>query len=63
MKRENIEYKLGKDQRSINHLLFVDDLMLCGRSEEEQESLINIVRVSSRDMQDFGLDISVLRWC
>ena len=28
LQRENIGYKLGKDQRLINHLLFTDDLKL-----------------------------------
>ena len=37
---ENIGYKLGKDHRLINHL-FLDNLMLYGKSEEGLESLIN----------------------
>lgn len=36
LKRENIGYKLGKDQKLIN-------LKLYGRSKEDMESLINVV--------------------
>ena len=40
-----VQCKLGKDWRLINPLLFMGDLMLYGRSEEELESLINVVQV------------------
>ena len=33
LKRENIGYKLGKDQRLINHLLFMDEVKLYARPQ------------------------------
>ena len=57
LKRENIAYKFGKEQKMMNHLLYMDDLKLYGRSEQELESLIDFVRVFSRDIgMEFGLD-------
>ena len=57
LKRENIGYKCGKEQKIINHLLYMDDLKLYGRSEQELESLIDVVRVFSRDIgMEFGLN-------
>ena len=57
LKRENIGYKFGKEQKMMNHLLYMDDLKLYGRSEQELESLIDVVRVFSRDIgMEFGLD-------
>ena len=57
LERENIGYKFGKEQKMMNHLLYMDDLKLYGRSEQELESLIDVVRVFSRDIgMEFGLD-------
>ena len=57
LKREKIGYKFGKEQKMMNHLLHMDDLKLYGRSEQELESLIDVVRVFSRDIGiEFGLD-------
>ena len=57
LKRENIGYKFGKEQKMMNHFLYMDDLKLYGKSEQELESLIDVVRVFSRDMgMEFGLD-------
>ena len=44
LKRENIRFKLGKNLRLLNHLLFMDVLKLYGRCEEELESSIDVVR-------------------
>ena len=57
LKRENIGYKFGKEQKMTNHLLYMDDLKLYDRSEQELESLIDVVRVFSRDIgMEFGLE-------
>ena len=57
LKRENIGYKFGKEQKMMNYLLYMDDLKLYGRSEQELESLIDVVRVFSRDIgMELGLD-------
>lgn len=57
LNRESIGYKFGMEQRVMNHLLFMDDLKLYGRSEGELERLIEVVEVFSRDIgMHFGLD-------
>ena len=57
LKREDLGYKWGPGQKLINHLLFMDDLKLYGKSMMELESLIEIVRVYSRDIgMEFGMD-------
>ena len=52
-------YKFTKDNsgKLLNHLLFMDDLKLYGRNEEELGRLVEIVEVYSRDIgMEFGLD-------
>ena len=57
LKREEIGYKLGSDGKLINHLLFIDDLKLYGRSEEDLSTLVDVVHVYSKDIgMEFGLD-------
>ena len=41
LKWENTGYKLKKDQRLFNHMLFMEDLKLYVRSEEELKSLMH----------------------
>ena len=49
-------YDLGKQQGKINHLLFMDDLKLFGKTEGQLETLINSVRVLSSDINmEFGI--------
>ena len=49
-------YQLSKEEGKITHLLFMDDLKLYGRNENEINSLIHIVRVFSGDIGiDFGI--------
>ena len=40
-------YQLGKQEMSINHLLFIDDLKVFGKNEKELDMLLNTVRVFS----------------
>ena len=50
-------YDLGKQQGKINHLLFMDDLKLFGKTEGQLETLINFVRVFSSDINmEFGIE-------
>ncbi|XP_068703960.1 uncharacterized protein [Montipora foliosa] len=50
-------YKLAKDMKPINHLLFMDDLKLYGASKDQLDSLVQIVRIFSQDIKmSFGLD-------
>ena len=51
-----MSYSLGNKQESINHLLFMDDLKLYGKSEEQIDSLIHTVRIFTDDIRmEFGL--------
>ena len=50
------KYQLRKEDESINHLLFMDDLKLYGSDERQIDSLINTVRVFNDDIRmEFGL--------
>ena len=48
-------YTLGGGEK-INHLLFMDELKLYGKSENEIERLVSTVEVFS---QDIGMEIGV----
>ena len=53
----NMEKRGRGRQKKINHLLFMDDLKLFGKSEQEIESLVQTVRVFSEDIKmEFGID-------
>ncbi|CAH3162414.1 unnamed protein product, partial [Porites evermanni] len=55
-------YRLAKDMRPINHLLFMDDLELYGAIKDQLDSLIQVVRIFSEDIKmSFGLE-SALSW-
>ena len=50
-------YRLAKDTKPINHLLFMDDLELHGASKDQLDSLVQVVRIFSQDIRmSFGLD-------
>ena len=50
-------YRLAKDMKPINHLLFMDDLKLYGASRDQLDSLIQVVRIYSQDIKmSFGLN-------
>ena len=50
-------YKLAKDMKPINHLLFMDDLNLYGASKDQLVSLVQLVRIFSQEIKmSFGLD-------
>ena len=49
-------YELGKKEFSLNHLLFMDDLKLYGKSEEQIDSLVRTVHKLSTDIgMEFGI--------
>ena len=59
LRKEMFGYRLTKDTSDniLNHLLFMDDLKLYGRKEEELERLVEIVHIYSKDVGiEFGLD-------
>ncbi len=50
------KYQLGKNADALNHLLYMDDLKLYGKDEREIDSLVNTVRVISKDIgMEFNL--------
>ena len=49
-------YKWGKKEYKLNHLLFMDDLKLYGKSEEQQNRLVKTVYVFSTNIgMEFGI--------
>ena len=43
-------YHLGEGKGMINHLLYMDDLKLYGKNENQIDSLVQSVRVINTDM-------------
>jgi hypothetical protein len=57
LNRADCGYKVHGAERKINHLLYMDDLKLLSRSEEELENEINIVKAISKDINmNFGFE-------
>ena len=51
-------YSFGKGKERLNHLLFMDDLKLCG-SNDEIGSLMKVVKIMSGDME-CNLDLTIV---
>ena len=57
LKDENKGYKLGNSGKLVNHLLFMDDLKLYGKSQDEIDALLGLVQEYSNDIgMQFGMD-------
>ena len=57
LRRAKTAYEFSKSKDKINHLLFMDDLKLCSRSEKGLDSLVQTVRVFSEDVGiEFGIE-------
>ena len=55
LRKARARYTLGGVEK-INHLLFMDDLKLYGKSENEIEGLVSTVEVFSKDIgMEFGI--------
>ena len=52
-------YILGGGEK-INHLLFMDDLKLCGKNENEIKVLVSTVEVFSKGI---GIEFGFKMWC
>ena len=51
------EHSFRKDKERLNHLLFMDNLKLCGSNDNEINSLVKVVNIVSGDIgMQFGLD-------
>ena len=56
LKKVNACYKWGKKEYKLNHLLFMDDLKLYAKSEEQTNTLVRTVYVFSLDIgMEFGI--------
>ena len=56
LKKANSCYKWGKKENKLNHLLFIDDLKLYAKSEEQTNTLVRTVYVFSTDIgMEFGI--------
>ena len=44
-------YRLAKDMKPVNHLLFMDDLRLYGVRKDQLDSLVQVVRIFSQDIR------------
>ena len=50
-------YEFAKNGEKINHLLYMDDLKLYAKNEKELDSLVQTVRLFSKDIgMDFGIE-------
>ena len=49
-------YKLGKTGPTINHLLFMDDIKLFAKNDNEIDSLVHTVRICSSDI---GMEMGI----
>jgi hypothetical protein len=57
LNRSKCGYQVHGTERKMNHLLYMDDLKLTGRSEEELRNEIKIVKTFSNDVEmKFGLE-------
>ena len=56
LRKTKVGYKMSNESQKINHLLFMDDLKLYASNKNQLESLVNTVRIYSRDIKmEFGL--------
>ena len=56
-KEKKLGYLFGSGGKSINHLVFMDDIKLYGKSVKELDALVELVRMFSRDIgMVFGVD-------
>ena len=56
LRKLNTSYKWGKKEYKLNHLLFMDDLKLFSKCEEQMDILVRTVHVFSTDIgMEFGM--------
>ena len=51
LRQTKVSYELKKGGKKINHLVFMDDLKLFAKYEDQVDSLVNIVRNFSEDIK------------
>ena len=56
LRQTKASYELKKGGKKINYLLFMDDLKLFAKNEDQIDSLVNTVKIFSEDIKmEFGL--------
>ena len=56
LRKMKIHYEFGDNKTRINHLLFMDDLKLFSKSNDQIDSLVNTVHTFSEDNgMEFGI--------
>ena len=57
LNRADCGYQVHRTERKISHLLYMDDWILLGRSEDYLENEIKIVKAIGKDINtNFGLE-------
>ena len=57
LERIEVGYQLKKGGSRVNHLMFMDDIKLFGRSTKEIDTLVQTVRIVSGDIRmEFGIE-------
>ena len=57
LRKSKAGYEFSKVKEKVNHLLFMDDLKLYAKNEKSLDSLIQTVRIFSKDIgMEFGID-------
>ena len=56
LRKMKIDYEFGDNKTRINHLLFMDDLKLFSKSNDQIDSLVNTVHTFS---EDNGLEFGI----
>ena len=60
LRKVKAAYEFKDKRRKINHLLFMDDLKLYGKSDTQIDSLVKIVHLFSKDIgMEFGVKNAV----
>ena len=56
LRKVKAAYEFSGSKVKINHLLFMDDLKLYSRNEKELDSLVQTIRIFSKDKgMEFGI--------
>ena len=57
LRKAKAAYEFSGSKEKINHLLFMDNLKFYSRSEKELDSLVQTIRVFSKDIgMEFGIE-------
>ena len=58
LRKVKFHYEFGDKKTRLNHLLFIDDLKLFAKSQDQIDSLVNTVHMFSEGTgMEFGLSV------